>query len=127
MIRSLSLTSKLRRPSASVCCQSRRCFYGHDGYYQYSTSAALENDEVRSYDTIPDEFRELVDEYCHKQMTPVSMHELVKAGRPSADDMSRKGTLSRKTLIHRQPSAVSGKTLIQVSEKGLHVPDRLQE
>ncbi|CAB9502038.1 oxobutanoate dehydrogenase [lipoamide] kinase, mitochondrial [Seminavis robusta] len=83
--------------------------YQYRSANKYSSVAALD-DEVRSYDTIPEDVMELVEEYCQKKQTPVSMHALVKAGRHSADNdnLMRNGSLN-------QYSSASGKVLIQAA------------
>jgi hypothetical protein len=69
-----------------------------------STLTTLD-DEIPSYGRIPEDLRGLVDEYCHKKQTPVTMQALVKTGR------QKEGSIQRGTLQQRN---ASGKLLIQV-------------
>ena len=72
------------------------------------------HDSALSYDKIPDDILALVQEYCQKDVTPVTMHTLVHTGRQEVvarntynGDESMPGSLNQHNA--------SGRVLIQVS------------
>lgn len=65
----------------------------HDNFNNSTTSM--------SYDKIPDDIMELVQEYCQQDQTPVSMHTLVKTGRQE---------LERKTVSHSDEASTGNAT-----------------
>ena len=69
------------------------------------------SDEIQTYDVIPDDIMEMVDEYCLKKQTPVSMHTLMKTGRQELASKPYSNEAISGTLNQHN---ASGRVLIQV-------------
>jgi hypothetical protein len=112
-VASSTLRLVCRRRNAAVLSASPSWIRTTTKTFSASTLTTLD-DEIPNYDRIPEDLRELVDEYCHKKQTPVTMQALVKAGRKEAvvRKNSENGTF-KGTLSLNQQNA-SGKILIQV-------------
>ena len=72
---------------------------------------ATDIDELETYDEIPAEIMEMVEEHCKKKQTPVSMRALVKTGRQELADKSYRNDAISGTLNYQ---SASSRVLIQV-------------
>jgi len=107
--RQLHFLQSSSSPSPSPRVSPSSTLDRHSGYGGPPSPRA--DDEIQPYDEIPGYIMEMVEQYCKRQQTPVSMYTLMKTGRQELLGKTYRDEAIKGSLTQHQ---ASGRVLIQV-------------